>query len=64
MKITHSGGTWQCAEIGSERTFGYGKYIFYLDSPPDFDPNVVKFWLLPEVRALIRDGLVRYLPRS
>src|SRR5437773_1501268 len=41
LKITHSGGTWQCAEINSERTLGYGKYIFQLDSPPDFDPNVV-----------------------
>jgi thioredoxin reductase (NADPH) len=28
----------------------------------DFDPKVVKFWLLPEVRALIRDGFVRFLP--
>src|SRR5581483_6378921 len=24
----------------------------------DFDPKVVKFWLLPEIRALIRDGHV------
>ncbi len=30
----------------------------------DFDPKVVKFWLLPEVRALIRDGKVRFLPRT
>jgi len=30
----------------------------------DFDPKVVKFWLLPEVRAQIRDGLVRWLPRT
>jgi len=30
----------------------------------DFDPKVVKFWLLPEVRALIRDGFVRFLPRT
>ena len=30
----------------------------------DFDPKVVKFWLLPEVRALIRDSAVRYLPRT
>lgn len=30
----------------------------------DFDPKVVKFWLLPEVRALIRDGNVRWLPRT
>ncbi len=30
----------------------------------DFDPKVVKFWLLPEVRALIRDGHVRFLPRT
>ena len=30
----------------------------------DFDPKVGKFWLLPEVRALIRDGTVRFLPRT
>lgn len=30
----------------------------------DFDPKAVKFWLLPEVRAQIRDGLVRWLPRT
>jgi thioredoxin reductase (NADPH) len=30
----------------------------------DFDPKVVKFWLLPEVRALIRDGHVRFLAKT
>ena len=30
----------------------------------DFDPKVVKFWLLPEVRALIRDNKVRFMPRT
>ena len=30
----------------------------------DFDGAVVKFWLLPEIRAMIRDGRVRFLPRT
>ncbi len=41
---------------------GAGVTISYRQS--DFDPKVVKFWLLPEVRALIRDGLVRFLPNT
>jgi thioredoxin reductase (NADPH) len=30
----------------------------------DFDPSVIKFWLLPEIRSMIRDGRVRFLPRT
>lgn len=30
----------------------------------DFDPASVKFWLLPEIRSMIRDGRVRFLPRT
>jgi thioredoxin reductase (NADPH) len=29
----------------------------------DFDPASVKFWLLPEIRSMIRDDRVRHLPR-
>jgi len=46
----------RCHRAGAEVTVAY--------RGNDFDPKVVKFWLLPEVRALIRDGLVRYLPRT
>lgn len=42
--------------VGAEVTISY--------RGEDFDPKVVKFWLLPEVRALIRDGRVRFLPRT
>lgn len=30
----------------------------------DFDPDRVKFWLLPEIRALIRDGRIEFLPQT
>jgi thioredoxin reductase (NADPH) len=46
----------RCHRAGADVTISY--------RGNDFDPKVVKFWLLPEVRALIRDGLVRYLPRT
>jgi thioredoxin reductase (NADPH) len=46
----------RCHRAGAEVTLSY--------RGADFDPKVVKFWLLPEVRALIRDGLVRWLPRT
>jgi len=35
LKITRRDGKWYCAEVASEKTFGYGKYIFYLESPAD-----------------------------
>ena len=46
----------RCQRAGADVTITY--------RGADFDPSVVKFWLLPEVRALIRDGLVQFLPRT
>jgi thioredoxin reductase (NADPH) len=46
----------RCHRAGADVTISY--------RGEDFDPKVVKFWLLPEVRALIRDGLVRFLPQT
>lgn len=44
----------RCHRAGAHVTVSYRE--------SDFDPKVVKFWLLPEIRALIRDQLVRFLP--
>jgi hypothetical protein len=42
LRITNRSGTWYCAEVVSEESFGYAKYTFYLDGRPDlFDRNVV-----------------------
>jgi hypothetical protein len=42
LRITHVGSTWQCAEIVSQLTLGYGTYLFHLATPVDgLDPNVV-----------------------
>ena len=46
----------RCHRAGADVTLSYRR--------EDFDPKVVKFWLLPEVRALIRDGKVRFLPNT
>ena len=46
----------RCQRAGADVTISYRR--------EDFDPKVVKFWLLPEVRALIRDGKVRFLPNT
>ena len=46
----------RCQRAGADVTLSYRR--------EDFDPKAVKFWLLPEVRAQIRDGLIRYLPRT
>lgn len=46
----------RCHRGGADVTLSYRR--------DDFDPKVVKFWLLPEVRALIRDDRIRYLPRT
>ncbi len=41
LKVRQINGQWQCAEVYSEKSFGYGKYIFYLDSRVDnLDRNV------------------------
>jgi len=42
LRITHQANQWQCAEIVSARTFGYGSYRFELDSEVDsLDVNAV-----------------------
>jgi hypothetical protein len=42
MRITQRDGNWQCAEVISARSFGYGTYRFFLDSNVEhLDPNVV-----------------------
>ena len=30
----------------------------------DFDPDRVKFWLLPEIRAMVREGRLEFLPQT
>jgi hypothetical protein len=40
LRITHRSNAWQCAEIISARTFGFGSYRFELNSAADaLDPN-------------------------
>ena len=42
LRITQRNGQWYCAEVVSERTFGYGTYRFYLASRVDqIDQNAV-----------------------
>ena len=42
LRITNRSNQWQCAEIVTKRTFGYGSYRFELDSAVSaIDPNVV-----------------------
>jgi len=42
LRITNRSNSWQCAEVVSARTFGYGSYRFELNSPVDnLDPNAV-----------------------
>lgn len=42
LRLEQRGGQWQCAEVVSRRSFGYGRYRFYVDSPASaVDPNVV-----------------------
>jgi hypothetical protein len=42
LRITHRDNRWQCAEVLSFRSFGYGSYRFYVDSVMnDLDANVV-----------------------
>jgi len=42
LQITHRNSHWYCAEVISQRSFGYGTYRFYLDTRVDnLDPNVV-----------------------
>lgn len=46
----------RCQRLGADVTLTY--------RGADFDPAVVKWWLLPEIRGMIRDGRVRFLPSS
>jgi len=42
LRITNRSNQWQCAELVTARTFGYGSYRFELNSRVDnLDPNVV-----------------------
>jgi hypothetical protein len=42
LRITHQSNQWQCAEIVSARTFGFGSYRFELGSRvDDLDTNIV-----------------------
>jgi hypothetical protein len=42
LRLTNRSNQWQCAELVSARTFGYGSYRVELDSRVDnFDPNIV-----------------------
>jgi hypothetical protein len=44
LKITKRNGKWYCTEVVSQKSFGYGKYIFYLGTWLDsltIDKNVV-----------------------
>lgn len=42
LKITKRDGEWYCAEVFTEASLGYGKYIFYLASRVDqLDNNIV-----------------------
>jgi len=46
----------RCQRVGANVTLSYRK--------SDFDPSVIKFWLLPEIRSMLRDNRVRFLPRT
>jgi hypothetical protein len=42
LRITHTNAQWQCAEIVSQRSLGYGTYRFHIDGPVDaLDLNAV-----------------------
>ncbi|HEX6098879.1 MAG TPA: NAD(P)-binding domain-containing protein [Thermoanaerobaculia bacterium] len=46
----------RCQRAGAQVTVSYRR--------EDFDATSVKFWLLPEIRSMIRDDRVRFLPRT
>lgn len=46
----------RCQRAGAHVTISYRR--------SDFDPQKVKWWLLPEIRGMIRDGRVRFLPNT
>lgn len=42
LKITHTNNKWQCVEMISDRSFGYGQYRFTVNAPVNsLDPSVV-----------------------
>jgi len=42
LRLTHRNGQWQCAEVSTQKSFGFGRYEFEVIGPLDkFDPNVV-----------------------
>ena len=41
LKITQRNGKWQCAEVVSKLSFGYGTYRFDVASGPAIDPRAV-----------------------
>jgi thioredoxin reductase (NADPH) len=43
----------RCQRAGADVTLAYRR--------ADFDPGIVKFWLLPEIRSMMRDDRVRVL---
>lgn len=46
----------RCQRAGADVTISYRR--------ADFEPESVKFWLLPEIRSMIRDHRVRFLPNT
>jgi thioredoxin reductase (NADPH) len=46
----------RCQRAGASVTISYRR--------SEFDPGVIKFWLLPEIRGMIRDGRVTFLPNT
>ena len=46
----------RCQRAGADVTLSYRGH--------DFDAKSVKFWLLPEIRSMIRDERVRFLPNT
>lgn len=46
----------RCQRAGAHVTVSYRR--------ADFEPESVKFWLLPEIRSMIRDQRVRFLPNT
>ena len=46
----------RCFRVGSRVTLSY--------RGPEFNPDRIKFWLLPEIRSLCRDDRVHFLPAT
>lgn len=46
----------KCSRAGADVTLSYRR--------AEFDDKSVKYWLLPEVQALIKSGQIRYLPNT